>query len=69
MFWKHTSYCNWNEINFSVKLYISGHRLRLKTSIPHHGRPQGGGGKRGHLPPLEIQKYGGPHKDKLTRKN
>ena len=35
-----------------------------------HERPQGGGGvKRGHLPPLEIKKYGGPHKDKLTRKN
>ena len=28
-----------------------------------------GEGKRGHLPPLEIQKYGGPHKDNLTRKN
>ena len=27
-----------------------------------------GGGKKGHLPPLEIQKYGGPPKDILTRK-
>ena len=34
MFWKHTSYCNWDEIQFSVKLYFSGHRLRLQTSIP-----------------------------------
>ena len=28
------------------------------------------GGQEGALaPPLEIQKYGGPHKDNLTRKN
>ena len=27
-----------------------------------------GGGERGHLPPLEIQKYWGPPKDNLTRK-
>ena len=35
-----------------------------------HGRPQGGGGQEGALapPPLEIQKYGGPPKDNLTRK-
>ena len=32
-----------------------------------HGRPQRGA--RGcTCPPLEIQKYGGPHKDNLTRK-
>ena len=35
IFWKHASHCNWNGIKFSVKLYISGHRLRLQTSIPH----------------------------------
>ena len=28
IFWKHTSFCKWNQ-NFSVKLYISGHRLQL----------------------------------------
>ena len=31
-----------------------------------------GGGQEGALappPPLEIKKYGGPHKDNLTRKN
>ena len=31
--WKHTSICKWDE-SFSVKLYISGHRLRLQTSVP-----------------------------------
>ena len=33
-------------------------------------RGGGGGGARGGTcpPPLEIQKYGGPHKDNLTRK-
>ena len=36
--------------------------------IQYHGRPQGG--QEGALaPPLEIKKYGGPHKDNLTRKN
>ena len=40
----------------------------LTSYSTDHGRPQGGG-KRGHLPPLEIQKYGGPPKDNLTRKN
>ena len=35
IFWKHNSFCKWNE-NFSVKLYISGHRLELdlQTSVP-----------------------------------
>ena len=35
IFWKHTSFCKWNE-NFLVKLYISGHRLQLnlQTSVP-----------------------------------
>ena len=35
IFWKHTSFCKLNE-NFSVKLYISGHRLQLnlQSSIP-----------------------------------
>ena len=35
IFWKHTLLCKWNE-NFSVKLYISGHRLQLnlQTSVP-----------------------------------
>ena len=28
-----------------------------------------GGGKRVHLPPLEIKKHRSPHKDNLTRKN
>ena len=31
-----------------------------------HGRPQGGA-RGGTCPPLEIQKYGGPPKDNLTR--
>ena len=34
IFWKHTSFCKWNE-NFSMKLYISGHRLRSQTPVPH----------------------------------
>ena len=35
IFWKHTSFCKWNK-NFSVKLYISGHRLQLnlQASVP-----------------------------------
>ena len=33
IFWKYTSFCKWDE-NFSVKLYISEHRLRLQTSVP-----------------------------------
>ena len=35
IFWKHTLLCKWNE-NFSVKLYISGHRLQLnlQTRVP-----------------------------------
>ena len=33
IFWKHTSFCKCNE-SFSVKLYISGHRLGLQTSVP-----------------------------------
>ena len=34
IFWKNTSFCKWNE-NFSVKLYISGHKLQLdfQTSV------------------------------------
>ena len=33
------------------------------------GARRGGGGKRGHLPrPLEIQKYGAPPKNNITRK-
>ena len=33
-----------------------------------HGRPQGGGGKRGHLPPpWKFTDMGGPPKDNLTR--
>ena len=36
IFWKHTSFCKWND-NFSVKLYIFKHQLRLdlQTSVPH----------------------------------
>ena len=35
IFWKHTSFCKWNE-NFSVKLYISEHQLQLdlQTRVP-----------------------------------
>ena len=33
-----------------------------------HGRPQGGARGGTCPPPLEIQKYGGPPKDNLTRK-
>ena len=40
----------------------------FSRSVYMHGRSQGGG-KKGHLPPLEIQKYRGPHKDNLMRKN
>ena len=43
IFWRHTSYCNWNEIKFSVKLYISGHRdydckLVFHTSLSYLDR-------------------------------
>ena len=34
----------------------------------HAWAPAGGGARGGTCPPLEIQKYGGPPKDNLTRK-
>ena len=42
------------------KVRYNENMIVCSTVIASMGARRGGGGKRGHLPPLEIHRYGGP---------
>ena len=50
-------------------LYRPDAEISYNLYYTRHGRPQGGARRGTCPPPLEIRKYGGPHKDNLTCKN